>query len=140
MYDDDDDDDEDYDGGHEGPQGAAKGPGAGNAGGNAAGGGGEDLINYKGIYSNDDAGQKYTDPETGAHFEFRDMCKRLTRIMQKREAYEQAQQITSSQEVAKGTNGNTAFQKEKEEFLKSLGLSTGVVQQKLQAKEAAAPL
>jgi hypothetical protein len=37
----------------------------------------EDLINYKGIYFNDDAGQKYTDPETGAHFEFRDMCKRM---------------------------------------------------------------
>jgi len=74
MYQDDDDDD-DY--GQEGAP-AAKGP-PGNAGGNA-GGGGDDLINYKGIYYNDDAGQKYTDPETGAHFEFRDMCKRLTRI------------------------------------------------------------
>ena len=86
MYQDDDDDD-DY--GHEGAP-ATKGP-AGNGGGNNAGGGGDDLINYKGIYYNDDAGQKYTDPETGAHFEFRDMCKRLSRILQKREAYEQAQ-------------------------------------------------
>ncbi len=59
------------------------------AGGN---GGGDDLINYKGIYYNDDAGQKYTDPETGAHFEFKDMCKRLTRIQQKREAYDISQQ------------------------------------------------
>jgi hypothetical protein len=33
--------------------------------------------------------------------------------------------MTASQE---GKGGNTAFQKEKEEFLKSLGLSTGVVQ------------
>ena len=38
------------------------------------------MINYKGIYYNDDAGQKYTDPETGAHFEYKDMCRRLTRI------------------------------------------------------------
>ena len=51
---------------------------AGAAGGNA--GGGDDLINYKGIYYNDDAGQKYTDPETGAHFEFKDICRRLSRI------------------------------------------------------------
>ena len=90
MYEDDDDDD--Y--GQEAAA-AAKGAGpGGNAGAN--GGGGDDLINYKGIYYNDDAGQKYTDPETGAHFEFRDMCKRLTRILQKREAYDQAQQVTAS--------------------------------------------
>ena len=44
----------------------------------------EDLINYKGIYFNDDAGQKFTDPETGAHFEFKDMCKRLNKVSQKR--------------------------------------------------------
>ena len=55
------------------------------------GGGGDELINYKGIYYNDDAGQKFTDPETGAHFEFKDMCRRLIRIQQKREAYELSQ-------------------------------------------------
>ena len=111
-------DDDDY--GHE-----EAANGANNGGGNADGAGGDNLINYKGIYYNDDAGQKYTDPETGAHFEFRDMCKRLTRILQKREAYEQAQ-MTVSQEVTKTTGGN-AFQKEKEDFLKSLGLSSQVV-------------
>lgn len=42
-------------------------------------GGAEDLINYKGIYFNDDPGQKFTDPETGAHFEYKDMCRRLNR-------------------------------------------------------------
>lgn len=47
---------------------------------------GGDLINYKGIYYNDDQGQKYTDPETGAHFEFKDMCRRLHRIQQKRDS------------------------------------------------------
>jgi hypothetical protein len=76
-----DEDDEDY-----GQEAAAAAKNA-NAGGNGGGEGG-DLINYKGIYYNDDAGQKYTDPETGAHFEFRDMCKRLSRVLQKREAYE----------------------------------------------------
>lgn len=40
----------------------------------------EDLINYKGIYFNDDQGNKFTDPVTGAHFEFKDMCKRIIRI------------------------------------------------------------
>ena len=94
-----DEDDDDY-----GQEAAAAAKEA-NAGGN---GGGDDLINYKGIYYNDDAGQKYTDPETGAHFEFRDMCKRLTRILQKREAYEQAQQLSSSQEN-QSKSGNNAF-------------------------------
>lgn len=45
---------------------------------------GEDLINYKGIYYNDDSGQKYTDPQNGAHFEFKDMCARITKLMIKR--------------------------------------------------------
>jgi len=43
-------------------------------------GGGDDLINYKGIYFNDDPGQKYTDPDNGAHFEFKDMCRRMVKI------------------------------------------------------------
>ena len=55
--------------------------GHGNGGGDE---GGNDLTNYKGIYYGDDPGQKYTDPETGAHFEFVDMCRRLARILQKR--------------------------------------------------------
>ena len=39
-----------------------------------------DLINYKGIYFDDDSGQKYTDPETGAHFEYLDMYRRLGKV------------------------------------------------------------
>ncbi len=46
-------------------------------------GGGEDLINYKGIYFGDDQGQKYTDPDNGAHFEYNDLCKRMNRILAK---------------------------------------------------------
>ena len=40
----------------------------------------QDLINYKGIYFEDDSGQKYTCPETGAHFEYLDMYRRLKKI------------------------------------------------------------
>ena len=47
-----------------------------------------DFNNYKGIYADDDAGQKYTCPETGAHFEPRDLCKRIYRIVEKRKPHE----------------------------------------------------
>ncbi len=39
-----------------------------------------DFKNYKGIYANDEAGQKYQCPETGAHFEFKDLCRRMVKI------------------------------------------------------------
>ena len=41
---------------------------------------GGDLINYKGIYFNDDPGQKFQDPDSGAHFEYRDMQRRLVKL------------------------------------------------------------
>jgi len=47
-----------------------------------------DFNNYKGIYADDDAGQKYTCPETGAHFEPKDLCKRIYRIVDKRKPHE----------------------------------------------------
>ncbi|CDW78410.1 UNKNOWN [Stylonychia lemnae] len=43
-----------------------------------------DFKNYKGIYANDDSGQKYQCPETGAHFEYNDLCKRMIKIQEKR--------------------------------------------------------
>ena len=55
---DDFDDDDDYDE-EEAPPAKKEG---------AAGEEGADLINYKGIYFNDEPGQKFTDPDTGAHF------------------------------------------------------------------------
>jgi hypothetical protein len=36
-----------------------------------------DFDNFKGIYFNDDPNRKYQDPETGCHFEYGDLCKRL---------------------------------------------------------------
>lgn len=43
-----------------------------------------DFNNYKGIYADEDAGQKYTCPVTGAHFEPRDLCKRIYKVIDKR--------------------------------------------------------
>ena len=43
---------------------------------------------YQGIYADDDAGQKYQCPETGAHFEPKDLCKRIYKIIEKRKPYE----------------------------------------------------
>ena len=46
------------------------------------------MMNYKGIYFNDDPNTKYTCPKTGAHFEFNDMCERLQMILKVRRAHE----------------------------------------------------
>ena len=42
-----------------------------------------DFDNFKGIYFGDD-NQKFIDPKTGAHFEYRDFCKRLCTLREKR--------------------------------------------------------
>ena len=36
-----------------------------------------DFNNYRGIYYEDEPGRKYQDPDTGAHFNFKDMYQRL---------------------------------------------------------------
>ena len=41
-----------------------------------------DLNNYKGMYFGDQ-NQKYQDKETGAHFEYNDMCRRLKGVLDK---------------------------------------------------------
>ena len=38
-----------------------------------------DFQNYKGIFYNDSS-QKFQDEKTGAHFEYKDMCRRLTKL------------------------------------------------------------
>ena len=40
-----------------------------------------DFQNYKGIYAQEDNNQKYQCPETGAHFEFNNLCQRLSRVL-----------------------------------------------------------
>jgi len=43
-----------------------------------------DYKNFKGIYFNDDPNRKYSCPETGAHFEYYDLCKRMTKLKELR--------------------------------------------------------
>ena len=47
-----------------------------------------DLNNFKGIYYNDD-NKKFQDDDTGAHFEFLDLCKRIHLVMQVRTKMEE---------------------------------------------------
>ncbi len=42
------------------------------------------CLSFKGIYYNDDPNRKFTCPETGAHFEYNDLCKRLNKAGEKR--------------------------------------------------------
>ena len=44
-----------------------------------------DLNNYKGIYANEEAGQKYTCPQTGAHFEYKDISRRMIKLSERRQ-------------------------------------------------------
>lgn len=39
-----------------------------------------DFNNFKGIYFNDNPNGKYLDPETGCHFEYKDLCKRMIKL------------------------------------------------------------
>ena len=48
-----------------------------------------DFNNYKGMFFNDDPGQKFQDEVTGAHFEHNDMCKRLKRLQQELQQFTQ---------------------------------------------------
>ena len=42
-----------------------------------------DFDNFKGIYYGDKH-EKYQDPVTGCHFQYNDLCKRLTKLREKR--------------------------------------------------------
>jgi hypothetical protein len=46
-----------------------------------------DFGNYKGIFYEDDPTTKYQDPETGAHFDYGDICGRMIEIKNNRERY-----------------------------------------------------
>lgn len=47
-----------------------------------------DHDNYKGMYFEDEPGNKWQWPETGAHFDFKDMCKILEKISYERRSEE----------------------------------------------------
>lgn len=43
-----------------------------------------DFQNFKGIYFNDDPNRKYQCPETGCHFEYNDLCRRMLKLKELR--------------------------------------------------------
>ena len=53
-----------------------------------------DFNNYKGMFYEDDPGSKYQDPLTGAHFEYRDMCRQLSRLQTQLEAKDQVLELS----------------------------------------------
>jgi hypothetical protein len=44
-----------------------------------------DANNYKGLYAGETK-EKFIDPETGAHFEYKDLCKRIAVMKERRKA------------------------------------------------------
>lgn len=75
-----------------------------------------DANNFKGIYFGDKT-EKYTDPATGAHFEFNDFCKRLLRLKDYRKKIDKRLGLpTSSEETSSVPETKTTTKKaEKEE-------------------------
>jgi transcription initiation factor IIE alpha subunit len=58
-------------------------------------------VNYKGIYFDDDSGEKFQCPETGAHFEYFDMYRRLQKIKKSREKIDKSESsIENTQKLA----------------------------------------
>ena len=52
-----------------------------------------DFANYKGIYAEEESDTKYTCPVTGAHFEFNDVCRRLSKILTVRKRMEEQEAL-----------------------------------------------
>ena len=67
-----------------------------------------DHANYKGIYIDEEPGQKFTDPDTGAHFDFEDMCHRLKSVEKERRSVDARvkydQQLLDSEECDEMSN------------------------------------
>ncbi len=70
-----------------------------------------DFQNYKGMFFNDDPGQKYQDELTGAHFEYHDMCHRLKQLLKaslcppQPSSPEDLADSVSTKEIADGEEG-----------------------------------
>jgi hypothetical protein len=55
-----------------------------------------DAENYKGIYEGDQK-EKFICPKTGAHFEYFDLCKRMSRLRETRKQIDQQLGIVKDQ-------------------------------------------
>ena len=65
-----------------------------------------DFKNFKGIYFNDDPNKKYQDPETGCHFEYNDLCKRLLELKELRLIIDKELGIITSSSPVKAVKEN----------------------------------
>ena len=70
------------------------------------------MINYKGIYFEDDSGQKFQCPETGAHFEYVDMFRRLKRVLNKRTKEDEDERLVKEEQNQKENQENLLKQKQ----------------------------
>jgi hypothetical protein len=79
-----------------------------------------DLTKYKGIYFNDD-NKKFQDEETGAHFEFADLCRRMQLILNLRLKIAQREQAERQKMLMleKGRNGGVDDLKKGSKMTKS---------------------
>jgi hypothetical protein len=65
-----------------------------------------DFKNFKGIYFNDDPNKKYQDPDTGCHFEYNDLCKRLLELKELRLIIDKELGIITSSSPVKAVKEN----------------------------------
>lgn len=82
-----------------------------------------DFNNYKGMFYNDEPGQKYQDEVTGAHFEHHDMCKRLQRLQKDLQQFTQT--IDSNEEESEDGSKAKLEQKQIERHTKGLNSKDG---------------
>ncbi len=61
------------------------------------------LNNYKGIYFGDD-NKKFLDDETGAHFEFHDICRRLVPVQELRKKLDQRMEMKKNRDAGPSEN------------------------------------
>jgi len=62
-----------------------------------------DFDNFKGIYFDEDPNRKYQDPDTGCHFEYYDLCKRLAKLKDQRKIIDRELGIQDSSSSGEGS-------------------------------------
>lgn len=61
-----------------------------------------DFANFKGMYYNDKT-EKYTDPQTGCHFKYDDLCRRMEALKLKRKVLDKRLGIKTTSQVGSET-------------------------------------
>jgi len=77
-----------------------------------------DFDNFKGIYFGDE-NKKYQCPKTGCHFEYYDLCKRLSKLKEQRRQLDKELGLPPETPPAKQTDAQKASQKDKKKQVPS---------------------